>query len=150
MALAPEDAAYLDTLSDTPDATLLVRAQGGDDDAFTEVVQRYETRLRSYLTRLLNDADLAADVLQETLLDLYRSWGTRAAPPHPVVGDDRRLAPLPQPPPGGGSAPGTLSTWETRAVPQPPPDGGSAPGTPELRGPQRFPNPIRSGLRPGT
>jgi len=90
MALAPEDAACLDTLSDAPDAVLLARAQGGDDDAFTEVVQRYDTRLRSYLTRLLNDVDLAADVLQETLIDLHREivrdWGTRTAPPTNLPG----------------------------------------------------------------
>ena len=51
---------------------LLLRCQAGDGDAFAELVERYGSRLRYFVRRLLGDADAAEDVLQETWLDVFR------------------------------------------------------------------------------
>jgi RNA polymerase sigma-70 factor (ECF subfamily) len=52
---------------------LVVRCQAGDERAFGELVGRYHARLRAYVTRMLGDAHLAEDALQETWLDVFRS-----------------------------------------------------------------------------
>ncbi|MGE0538599.1 MAG: RNA polymerase sigma factor [Dehalococcoidia bacterium] len=68
-------------LGDIDDAAVLARAQLGDADAFEEAVLRYEVRLRRYLTNLLQDQELAADVLQETFLELHQSLKRPDLPP---------------------------------------------------------------------
>jgi RNA polymerase sigma-70 factor (ECF subfamily) len=52
---------------------LVVRCQAGDEAAFAELVQRYQPRLRYYLRKLLGDADVAEDVLQDVWLDVFRA-----------------------------------------------------------------------------
>jgi RNA polymerase sigma-70 factor (ECF subfamily) len=59
---------------------LVVRAQDRDEQAFHELVTRYERRILYYIHRLLgNDADLA-DVLQEIWLRVFLRISTLRAP----------------------------------------------------------------------
>ncbi len=51
---------------------LVLRCQTGDADAFTELVGRYNDRLRYYVRRLLGATDPADDVLQNVWLTVYR------------------------------------------------------------------------------
>ena len=53
------------------DETLAARAAAGDDRAFEEIVERYQGRVYRLACRLTSDTD-AADVLQETFLQVYR------------------------------------------------------------------------------
>jgi RNA polymerase sigma-70 factor (ECF subfamily) len=56
---------------DPSDETLAARAAAGDDSAFEAIVKRFEARVFRLACRLTSDAD-AADVLQETFLQVYR------------------------------------------------------------------------------
>jgi len=51
----------------------VVRCQAGDEDAFAELVERYQPRLRYYLRKMLLGIGEADDVLQEAWLDVFRS-----------------------------------------------------------------------------
>jgi RNA polymerase sigma-70 factor, ECF subfamily len=51
---------------------LVVRAQAGDEAAFTELVERYSPKLRYFLRKLLASADGAEDALQDVWLDAFR------------------------------------------------------------------------------
>jgi RNA polymerase sigma-70 factor, ECF subfamily len=53
------------------DETLAARAAAGDDHAFEQIVERYESRVFRLACRLTSDTD-APDVLQETFLQVYR------------------------------------------------------------------------------
>ena len=54
---------------------LVLRCQTGDEAAFAEIVARYTPRLRVYLRRMLDDAHVADDALQDVWLDCFRSAG---------------------------------------------------------------------------
>ena len=54
-----------------PDETLLLRLQGGDGTSMEVLVRRYERELYGYLRRYLGDADLAADVFQNTFVQVF-------------------------------------------------------------------------------
>src|SRR5262245_18722458 len=53
------------------DEALAARGASGDDSAFEAIVLRYQARVYRLACRLTSDAD-AADVLQETFLQVYR------------------------------------------------------------------------------
>lgn len=53
------------------DARLVEEARQGDQQAFGELVQRYERRLVSVLLRFVPDVELARDLAQETFLRTY-------------------------------------------------------------------------------
>jgi RNA polymerase sigma-70 factor, ECF subfamily len=53
------------------DEALAVRAAAGDDSAFETIVRRYQSRIYRLACRLTSETD-AADVLQETFLQVYR------------------------------------------------------------------------------
>ena len=55
------------------DATLVGAAQHGSTAALDTLLQRYHDPLRRYLLRQIGEPELAADLLQETFLDAYRS-----------------------------------------------------------------------------
>jgi RNA polymerase sigma-70 factor (ECF subfamily) len=59
--------------SDLTDGLLVQQAQSGDQDAFEMLVDRYSALLLRQISQLLRDEDLAYDVLQHVLLQLYRS-----------------------------------------------------------------------------
>jgi RNA polymerase sigma-70 factor (ECF subfamily) len=58
--------------ADPGDETLAARAAGGDEAAFEEIVTRYQGRVFRLARRLTGSEDDAADVLQETFLQVYR------------------------------------------------------------------------------
>lgn len=51
--------------------TLVSRAKRGDQEAFTELVNRYSERIYNLGLRILKNTDDAADVLQETFVAAY-------------------------------------------------------------------------------
>ena len=53
---------------------LILRCQTGDEQAFAELVERYDARLRVFVRKMLNsDAHAAADVVQDVWFDVFRS-----------------------------------------------------------------------------
>ncbi len=59
-------------LADYSDEQLLLRYRDvGDQDAFRELLHRYERELYSYLRRYLRDASLAEEVFQATFLRVH-------------------------------------------------------------------------------
>jgi RNA polymerase sigma-70 factor (ECF subfamily) len=52
---------------------LVLRCQAGDDAAFTEIVERYQPRLRYYLRKMLGEAHRAEDALQDVWLAVFRA-----------------------------------------------------------------------------
>ena len=51
---------------------LVLRSQAGDEAAFTQIVQRYHTRVHYYLKKMLGP-DRADDAVQELWIDVFRS-----------------------------------------------------------------------------
>jgi RNA polymerase sigma-70 factor (ECF subfamily) len=54
------------------DAILLLRAQQGDEQAFGDLVLRWQSRLLRYAHHLTGDHDAAVDVVQETWITVLR------------------------------------------------------------------------------
>lgn len=47
----------------------------GDERAFTEIYERYKTRIMNFIWRTIGDKERAEDLLQETLIRIYRhAW----------------------------------------------------------------------------
>ncbi|MET7401134.1 sigma-70 family RNA polymerase sigma factor [Dactylosporangium sp. NPDC005572] len=106
---------------DETDAELLARVAGGDGDALVGLYERHARRLLGYLLRLAGDRMTAEEILQDTLLAVWRSAGTYGqqsqvstwlfgvarrqawnrlrgtAPPVPAEPDDRAADPGPGP-----------------------------------------------------
>jgi RNA polymerase sigma-70 factor, ECF subfamily len=55
-----------------PERALLLRAQGGDLDAFGELVQLFERRIRGVLGRLLDDPRDVEEAAQDTFVQAWR------------------------------------------------------------------------------
>lgn len=53
------------------DEELIARFQEGNEQAYTELVNRYRDRLMSFVFRFINDMEKAEDIVQDTLLKLY-------------------------------------------------------------------------------
>src|SRR5215472_15354782 len=62
--------------TETPDGALAQQALAGDQWAFETLVHRYGTPLFNFICHLLGDYDLACDVLQQVLLQLFISLST--------------------------------------------------------------------------
>lgn len=60
-----------DRLPPDSDEALLSRLRAGDRDALAPLVRRYERELFGYLRRYVGDADLAADVFQNTFVQVF-------------------------------------------------------------------------------
>jgi len=56
-----------------PDARLMLRAKKGDEEAFTQLVSKYQDRLVGVLTHLLQDQQSAEDLAQEVFLRIYKA-----------------------------------------------------------------------------
>jgi len=54
------------------DAALVKRAQGGDKNAFGELVKRHERKVYALAFRFMRNKEDAADVMQETFLQAYK------------------------------------------------------------------------------
>jgi RNA polymerase sigma-70 factor, ECF subfamily len=63
------------TSSDDPDATAVARVQGGDTDAFEELVRRHSRRVFSTLAGLLGNMDDARDLTQDVFLKAFENIG---------------------------------------------------------------------------
>jgi len=65
-------------LSNLPDADVVARAQRGREDAFSEIVRRYERPVFSLIFRMVRDSETAEDLAQDTFvkvlnhIDKYR------------------------------------------------------------------------------
>ena len=55
------------------DDALMERVRGGDEDAFTVIVDRYKDSLVNYLTHLVRSRERAEEVAQDAFVRLYRS-----------------------------------------------------------------------------
>jgi RNA polymerase sigma-70 factor (ECF subfamily) len=64
-AIAPDD----------PDAAIVVRVQGGDTDAFEELVRRHSRRIFGTLAGLLGNLEDARDVTQDVFLKAFENIG---------------------------------------------------------------------------
>jgi RNA polymerase sigma-70 factor (ECF subfamily) len=51
---------------------LILRCQMGDKDAFATLIERYQRPLRYFISRLLDDAQVSEDILQETWLSVVK------------------------------------------------------------------------------
>ena len=63
------------TTDDAFDQWLVLRAQGGDQDALRRLVDRWKDRLHRHALRLTGRADVAGDVSQEAWLAIVRNLG---------------------------------------------------------------------------
>jgi RNA polymerase sigma-70 factor, ECF subfamily len=54
------------------DDALMQRVREGDDDAFSEIVDRYKDSLVNYLTHLVRSRDRAEEIAQDAFVRLYR------------------------------------------------------------------------------
>jgi len=59
-----------------PDTELMLRLRGGDDDAFTKIVLRFQGRVASLAYRYLGSAADAEDIAQEVFLRIHRARET--------------------------------------------------------------------------
>ena len=57
--------------STDPDGPLVRALQGGDENALTELVHKYEQPLFRFICRYIGDEETARDLLQETFVRLY-------------------------------------------------------------------------------
>lgn len=55
------------------DAELFALNQQGDEEAFAELVERYQKRVYTMAVRLLGDREESRDVAQEVFLQVYRA-----------------------------------------------------------------------------
>lgn len=62
------------------DAQLVARLRAGDEQAFEQLVARFQAPLFRYLRGLVADAELAEDLLQETFLRAFRAIGGLSDP----------------------------------------------------------------------
>ncbi len=61
------------------DAQLLKQIQDGDRDAFSTLYTKYQPRFLKYCTRVLqNDVALAADIVDEAMIEIWKSAGNFA------------------------------------------------------------------------
>ncbi len=61
---------------DDPDADLMLRFRAGDEDAFAELVRRFQGRVVSLAARYVGSAADAEDVAQEVFLRIHRARST--------------------------------------------------------------------------
>jgi RNA polymerase sigma-70 factor (ECF subfamily) len=56
-----------------PDARLMLRVRDDDEDAFEQLIERYQDRVVGVLTYMINNPDDAEELAQEVFLRVYRS-----------------------------------------------------------------------------
>jgi RNA polymerase sigma-70 factor (ECF subfamily) len=61
------------SLSAITDGELVVRAIGGREDGFEELVRRYQRPIAAYVYRMVGDYDSALDLTQEVFIKVYAS-----------------------------------------------------------------------------
>src|SRR5213595_3932287 len=69
---APEDLLLVHETCDSGDRDLIRRCIEGDQEAWKQLVRRYERLIYSIALRICRDSETAADVLQQVCLELYQ------------------------------------------------------------------------------
>ncbi len=64
--------ARIQTADEDPDRELVLRWQGGEEQAFEVLIERHQKRVFRLLMRMLGSREEAEDVTQETFLSLHR------------------------------------------------------------------------------
>jgi RNA polymerase sigma-70 factor, ECF subfamily len=59
-------------LRESDDSEVVTAFLGGEDRAFTELVERYQTRLLNFIYRTIGDRDRAEDLVQEVFIRVHR------------------------------------------------------------------------------
>ena len=54
------------------DEQLMLLFQGGDENAYIELVNRYKDKLINFIFNYLGDLESSEDVVQETMIKLYQ------------------------------------------------------------------------------
>ncbi|HVZ77232.1 MAG TPA: sigma-70 family RNA polymerase sigma factor [Gemmatimonadaceae bacterium] len=65
-------AAIREQLHAADDATVVASFLGGEERAFQELLERYQTRLLNFIYRTIGDRDRAEDLVQEVFIRVYR------------------------------------------------------------------------------
>jgi len=60
-------------MTNDTDESIASRVQGGDFEAFAELVERYESKLMRYARKFLRDPDDAKDIVQEVFIKAYEN-----------------------------------------------------------------------------
>src|SRR5215210_5356781 len=68
-------AATRERLRKEDDATVVAAFLGGEERAFQELVERYQTRLLNFIYRTIGDREKAEDLVQEVFIRVYRHIG---------------------------------------------------------------------------
>ena len=58
------------------DEQLMLLFQGGDENAYIELVNRYKDKLINFIFNYLGDLESSEDVVQETMIKLYQKRNT--------------------------------------------------------------------------
>src|SRR5207244_9383883 len=59
-------------LRESDDSSVVTAFLGGEERAFTELVERYQNRLLNFIYRTIGDRDRAEDLVQEVFIRVYR------------------------------------------------------------------------------
>jgi len=70
--MAPDDLLLTHETCDSGDRDLIRRCIEGDQEAWKQLVRRYERLIYSIALRICRDSETAADVLQQVCLELYQ------------------------------------------------------------------------------
>src|SRR5881275_3460393 len=62
-------------LRECDDSAVVTAFLGGEERAFTELVERYQTRLLNFIYRTIGDREKAEDLVQEVFIRVYRHIG---------------------------------------------------------------------------
>src|SRR6476620_9049032 len=69
---APVGSAIREELRKQDDAAVVASFLGGEERAFQELVERYQTRLLNFFYRTIGDREKAEDLVQEVFIRVYR------------------------------------------------------------------------------
>src|ERR1051325_8473251 len=70
--MALPGAAVREQLRKTDDSGVVAAFVGGEERAFQELVERYQTRLLNFIYRTIGDREKAEDLVQEVFIRVYR------------------------------------------------------------------------------
>src|SRR5216117_4270138 len=70
--VAVEGQTVRERLQAMDDSAVVTAFLGGEERAFTELVERYQTRLLNFIYRTIGDRDRAEDLVQEVFIRVYR------------------------------------------------------------------------------
>ncbi len=66
-------------LAGMSDAEIMLRVKGGDDNAFTYLIEKFRRPLLGFMYRLVHNPAVSEDLAQEVFLRIYRSRGSYSA-----------------------------------------------------------------------